>query len=157
MKHLQILLLTLTVLVTCGAWSQTGIKTKINLLAKDWTVLTVKDDVKVEYKIESCYPSMGYDQNKLLLRLSNTSDSEVNVQWHALLEYDGKCKTCSYPEEYTYSIMVPANGVVEGDCTFDSNVALEYFSKFIDKDYTGKPVQLTGFELFNLTISTIQK
>ncbi len=147
----------MTFLSAAETWSQVKITTKISLDAKDWTVLTVKDQLTIEYKIESCYPSIGYDQNKILLRLKNSGDEKITVNWHTLLEYDGECKTCFYPTEYSYSVNVLPSSTIEGDCSLESQASLTYFSRFIDKNYTGKPVQLTGFELYGLTISTTQK
>lgn len=153
MSYLKLLLIVLTGFVSSGTWSQTKVASKINLQAKDWTVLTVQDQLTIEYKFESCYSSIGYDQNKLLLRLSNTGNTEMMVNWHALLEYDGECKTCAYPQEYSYSVSILPNSSITGDCSLEANIALRYFSRFIDKNYTGKPTNLTGFELFGLTIT----
>lgn len=157
MKYLQILLLALASVIATESWAQAKITTKIDLTAKEWTALTINEGLTVEYKIESCYPSIGFAQNKFLLRLTNNSDTEITVSWHALLEYDGECKTCAYPDEYGYSVTILPNSTIEGNCDLNYNAAVSYFSNFIDNRYTGKPVVLTGFEMFGLNITTTQK
>jgi hypothetical protein len=130
-------------------------KSNLDLLATDWMVLTVQSQVTIDYKSSSCNPGIGYKKENIILRFTNTSNESVKITWHALLEYNGICKTCDYPAEYSYELILKPNEVIEGDCSLNYDNRVVIFSKYLDKRYTGNS-QLTDFELGSLTIQPAQ-
>lgn len=130
-------------------------KNKIDLSVSDWTTLSVHNQLTIEFKSSACNPGIGYQKENILLRFTNTSTETIKISWHALLEYSGVCKTCDYPEEYSYELILKPNEVLEGDCSLNYDNRVVIFSKYLDERYTGKS-QLTGFELGNLIILPVQ-
>ena len=115
-----------------------------------WTTLVSNPGYQIDYKFSKCDPEIGYDQELILLKVKNTSPQKATISWHAILYYNGVCKTCDYPEEYTFSVELNPNEEVEGICGIYENSSLQIFSKFLDDRYTGGS-RLSDFQLKNLT------
>lgn len=118
--------------------------------SEDWTVYVTNENFEVQYKIEHCDPSIGYDNQSVLLKLTNKTTDKLVFNWFHTLSYDGNCLTCDYPEEYTFEISVPSGSSIEGDCTVYSDYRLKIFSKFDDPNYKKGGKTLTSFQLKNL-------
>ena len=116
-----------------------------------WEVYVSNSDFKIEYKFVNCDPSRGMDFEGVIFKITNLTQTKIAFSWHKLLYYAGNCRTCNYPEEYSFTISIPANSSVEGDCEPDSGYDLKLFSKFIDQAYS-QGDKLTGFQLGNLTV-----
>lgn len=130
-------------------------KSKIDLSATNWTALSTFNNLTIEFKSSACDVGIGYEKENILLRFTNTSSEIIKISWHALLEYNGMCKTCDYPEEYSYELILKPTGVLEGDCSLNYDNRVVIFSKYLDERYTGKS-QLTDFELGGLTILPVE-
>jgi hypothetical protein len=130
-------------------------KSKIDLTSKDWVTLSTFSNLTIEFKSSDCNPGIGYQKQNILLRFTNTSTETIKISWHALLEYSGVCKTCDYPEEYSYELILKPTEVLEGDCSLNYDNRVVIFSKYLDERYTGKS-QLTDFELGSLTILSVE-
>jgi len=130
-------------------------KSKIDLTVLNWTTLMVQNQLSIDYIATECDPGIGYKKENIHLRFTNLSTETIQITWHAILEYSGECKTCDYPEEYSYELVLKPNEVLEGDCRINYDNRLVIFSKYLDEKYTGKS-QLTDFELRSLTILPLQ-
>lgn len=128
---------------------------KIEWSVEDWTSLRTESNVLIEYRFINCEAQIGYDKEMIQLRFTNSSTQQVNVNWHLYLYYNGICKTCDFPQEYTYTLSLMPGQVLTGDCALESDHQLKIFSKFTDANYKGGSI-LTDFELHNLKITTIQ-
>lgn len=115
----------------------------------DWTTYVSDAEFTIDYKFADCDPSMGYDNESVLLKIENHSSEKVVLSWYMDLYYDNDCKTCDYPEEYLFRIIVEPNQTVAGHCEVDADYRLKIFSKFTDDKKKGG-VSLTGFELRKL-------
>lgn len=120
----------------------------------EWAVYFVGEGIQISYKLASCDPEMGYDQESVLLKIENTTNSVVVLNWHQLLSFNDNCKTCDYEEEYSSRLKLGPLQSEEGTCSIYSAKELKYFSKFIDANYT-KGESLTSFKLDKLVITTI--
>lgn len=121
-----------------------------------WSTYIDLQNLKVEYKFVNCDPSMGFDQELLILRFTNKSDEGLAVSWHAQQYYGGNCKTCDSPDEYGFSINLAPDDTQEGSCELESARELIIFSKFTDINYHGDATPLTSFQLNALIVSTIE-
>jgi hypothetical protein len=130
-------------------------KSTIDLTLTEWTTYSVQNNLTIEYKSSGCKPGIGYDKENILIRFTNTSSETIKITWHALLSYSGVCKTCDYPGEYSYELILKPNELIEGDCSLNYDNRVVIFSKYLDKRYTGNS-QLTDFELGSLTIEPVQ-
>lgn len=116
---------------------------------QEWTSYVSQEDFSIDYKFSDCDPSMGYDNESVLLRITNHSSEKVSLLWYMDLYFDNDCKTCDYPDEYLYKIIIEPNQTVSGHCEIDSDYRLKIFSKFIDANRKGG-ASLTGFQLRKL-------
>ena len=119
--------------------------------SETWINLISNSDFKIDYKLSKCDPEIGYDQELILLKVTNISSEKATISWHATLYYNGVCKTCDYPEEYTFSVELKQNEVAEGVCGIYEKSSLQIFSKFLDDRYTGGS-RLSDFKLTNCTL-----
>lgn len=122
-----------------------------NIDASDWTTYVETSSVKIEYVKVNCDPNSGLDHQAIMLRFTNLTSSEVNLDWHLDLHYDGTCRTCGI-DEYDRSLTLAANQVQEGDCNTKTNRTLDLFVKFTDVAYS-KGEELTSFSLNNMSIN----
>lgn len=157
MKYFKLLLFVAFCISSSQLKAQNVSREKIDFTVKSWTSYLQNDQVAIDYKFAACSQEIGYNQQKLLLRITNTGSEAITISWHTILEYNGECKTCNYPDEYGYSITIQPNETVEGDCSLEYRHELTFFSKFVDQRYKGVPAELTGFEMRNLSITTTQK
>jgi hypothetical protein len=116
----------------------------------DSAILYSDSSLKISYERVSCKPSFGFDQEVLIFSFINLTSENLKISWHSKLYYNGVCKTCDYPDEYTFELLLPPNALLKGDC-LSSDQRLIVFSKFIDSGYKGN-AQLTGLNIDALTI-----
>ncbi len=116
----------------------------------DSGLLYEDSSVSISYNKVNCYPRIGFDQEVLILTFQNFSEQNIKLSWHSILFYNGVCKTCDYPEEYTFELELKANEILTGNCDdFDQRFVV--FSKFIDSGYKGN-AKLTNIKLENFKI-----
>jgi hypothetical protein len=123
----------------------------------NWTTYYSDNDVKIEYQYTNCEYSDRFNQEFVILKITNLTNNNLSISWVNESWYDNKCINCSEnrTDEALNEIFVPANQVVIGDCDIQDN--LRIFSKFSDRieDMPGikKIVELTKFKLKNINIS----
>ena len=117
----------------------------------EWLPYFENNGLKIEFKYSECDPKIGFDNQSILLKFTNSSEYKAGISWQMHKYYDGVCNSCNYPEEYLYEIVLDSNSSLEGDCSIESIYQLKIFSKFIDENYT-KGKRLTSFKLDDLKI-----
>jgi hypothetical protein len=151
-------LIALTVLIlSTNCFSQEENST--NLIAvpeessTDWQVYYSNNQITIDYKFENCDPEMGYDQQQVILKVTNHTDSKLEISWHALLYFNDKCRTCDYEDEYTFYVGLAPNETKSGSCSvYSQDFQLKIFSKFTDANATNEKV-LSSFDLSNIIIA----
>ena len=93
----------------------------------NWELYFFNEDFKIEYKFVDCDPSMGFDTESVLLKFTNRTAAVLQLNWHLFLHYDGTCRTCDYPEEYSYELSLDPNEQIEGACEPDPGYTLIIF------------------------------
>lgn len=126
---------------------------KLDNNVKDWTTLNSPSEIQIDYKFNNCDPTIGYDVEKVLLQFTNKTDKTIQIKWHLILYYNEICKTCDYPQEYTFELTLGPNEILSGNCSLESDHKLTLFSKFLDERYKVKN-ELTSFELKDFEIIT---
>ena len=119
----------------------------------DWQVYVQHESFKIEYKFVNCDPAMGYDNESVLLRVTNLTGNKIQLTWINNNFYDKVCNSCNYPNEYFNELSLAPNQQLEGACDIYADKKLKIFSKFNDVNYS-KGKQLTSFKLADLTIIT---
>ncbi|MCR9173069.1 MAG: hypothetical protein NXI10_11280 [bacterium] len=150
------LLLALCIIVLSGishaqvAVSTPTIQVSKNIDASDWSIYVESTQLKVEYVKVDCDPNSGMDFEGIMLRFTNLTNNEINLDWHLDLHYDGTCRTCG-ADEYDRTLTLAPNEIKEGDCNVKTNRTLDLFVKFTDAAYS-KGAELTSFNLNNMTV-----
>ena len=123
----------------------------------NWTNYYSDNDVKIEYQYTNCEYSDRFNQEFVILKITNLTNNNFFINWVNESWYDKKCINCSdnITDEASNKVLIPANQVLVGDCNIQDN--LRIFSKFSDRieDMPGikKIVELTKFKLKNINIS----
>ena len=123
----------------------------------DWTTYHSDNDIKIEYQYTNCEYQEFFNQEFVILQITNYTNKDLTVKWNNETWYDKKCINCSDKanDEAKNEIFVKANDIALGNCS-DQN-SLRIFSKFSEKieDMPGikKIVKLTKFKLKNINIS----
>lgn len=112
----------------------------------DWTAYIDNTTFKVEYKMVNCDPNKGFDFEAVFFKITNKTSDKLGFSWHKHLYYAGICRSCNYPEEYSYDMSLGANEIVEGDCDSQTGYHLKLFSIFNDANYSSGDA-LTAFKL----------
>jgi hypothetical protein len=130
-------------------------ESKLDRSLRDWTNYSSSNNVSIDYRFADCDEAIGYDKEVVQLKVTNNSTDKVELNYHIYLYYNGVCKTCDYPQEYVYKVVLEPNQTLEGSCDLEYDSRLTYFSRFKDAGYKGNQ-QLTNFELHGLTINAIK-
>lgn len=118
----------------------------------DWVLYQKKDGVEQYYKFQECnIPEEGFYREYVLIKLVNTTDKVVRVEWDIVSWYGNKCANANVDNpEYHRSVILQPLQTVEGTCDLRFGKKLVIFSNFLNykiDDY------LTHFELRNFKVS----
>ena len=122
----------------------------------NWTNYYSDNDVLIEYQNLNCEYSDRYNQEFVILKITNLTNNQISVSWNNESWYDKKCINCSVDDtnESYNQVLIDANKFVTGNCSTQNN--LRIFSKFSDSlaNMPGvkKIVKLTKFKLKNINI-----
>ncbi len=137
MKHTLLALLAMLFIVPAMA-------------AEEWKSLFKNSEVEVLYRYTDCHDEAnGLHQQKILLKFVNLQNRAVEVFYTKELTFSNA--QTDKPDVREFSVTVPANATVEGDCSSRDN-RLFIFSKQLNFSAT----QLEKFELKNITIKPVQ-
>jgi hypothetical protein len=119
---------------------------------KEWKLLMEKNGVQVYYTYENTNDVInGIHEENAVLKLVNTTDKNLVIDWDLKIWYNESCVNCDKNEaEHHFSIQLNAGETKKGSYeTRNINRSLIIFSKFLNME--NKSV-LTKFELQNLSI-----
>lgn len=122
----------------------------------NWTKYTEDNNLLIEYRYQNCQLSR-FDEEKVILRLTNKLNKDISVSWKEEMWYDNECINCNLKNENEMfkTIQLKAKETLAGEC--DRNNRLTIFSKFseklIDMPGVNKIIELTKFELKKIIIS----
>lgn len=117
-----------------------------NVRSDEWQLYYFNEDIRIEYQLVQCDPEIGFDNESVIIRVTNRTDSKMTLEWHMQRYNDGECNTCNYPDEYHYVIDLAPHSEMTGDCSVYGVNQLKIFAQFIDANYT-KGKKLTAFQL----------
>ena len=122
---------------------------------KTWTLLMEKNGIQVFYKYADCNDlKNGVFQEMAYLKLVNTTNLNVSIEWDLKRWYDDKCVNCdSNNPEHHLSFKLNAGETKSGSCENRFEVReLSIFSKFLNME--NKSV-LTKFSLDNFVVKPL--
>ncbi|MCF8296915.1 MAG: hypothetical protein K9J13_05150 [Saprospiraceae bacterium] len=121
----------------------------------EWKQFKEVSGVLIYYKFQEHHSEKdGLHQELLLLKMVNTTSSNLKIQWDIELWYDDKCTTCGknmYNENHKEFVLKESDSV-EGNSDVESNWDLKIFSKFLN--HKNIP-ELTKFELTKLIVEPL--
>ncbi len=121
----------------------------------EWTTYFEKDGVTISYKYADCDLEMGYDEQRVLLKIDNNSGKKAHIIWNAHQYYNNKCLTCEDPwGEYRREFSLEPTISLEGICSIKGDNRLIIFSKWVSQP---NKTELTKFELNDINITTYDK
>jgi hypothetical protein len=121
-----------------------------------WSEYVEKEGVLFEYKFEECnIPSEGFFREYVLVRLTNSNNYDVVVDWDIVKWYGLSCVNCDYSnKEQHRSVSLKAGFVLEGSCALDEFPKMKMFSKFLNFDAPDS--ELTNFQLENIEVKPLK-
>jgi hypothetical protein len=117
-----------------------------------WTGIFENDQITIEVSENRCINTkQGTDNIYLFFKVTNKTAEKINVSFLKEVWYNEKCFSCDHPAEYTSTITLEPNGVMEGSCE-NLNSPLKIF-KSMPSGFS-KNV-LTNYELKNIVVKTV--
>lgn len=112
--------------------------------SSDWKAIVSNDQVTVFSTVSACSDSPnGIDKNEVVIRVVNKTNQEVTLTLEYSMTYGDKCYNCDGGNsEFQHTIVVPANGSVEGQCYQEGRKALSFLHSFIN---INNPTRLTDY------------
>ncbi|MCB9222934.1 MAG: hypothetical protein R2780_13785 [Crocinitomicaceae bacterium] len=118
----------------------------------DWELYSTVDGVEIYTKESDCYAKNIPAQKAVIIKVVNTTNSKVKVEWDQVIWYNDKQVTKHVEEgENHFSVEVEKNDSQEGTCD------TPYGPYYIYKDFItyDTDVKLSKFELQNIKITKI--
>lgn len=121
--------------------------------SNEWQEYITIDGVLIEYKMKTCIIRSNREEQLLLFRYSNTTNSAKTISWKTKIWRNDACANCHKIDrpEYSHSITLDANEVIEADGTSKENKALYIFGNYVKHVQGMSDQRLTSFELVELT------
>lgn len=127
----------------CWFTVQTGLAQQ----SDSWSTYFETEQLNISTRYSEChYPEKGVHNKYLLLRIDNTSSSEINLSYKLNRSYNGESVN-SDVENFEFTI--PANGSVEASCQ-ELTKGLCLFASMIEPQSKSK---LSGFEISSLSVN----
>ena len=125
--------------------------------ADKWQLYSEHMGIRIEYKYADCDLERGFDQEWVLLKITNYTKKKKTIAWKSNLWFNERCKTCDVKgQEYQRSFTLDGGKSLKGTCSVSSVRGLTIFVKFIDDGYKGaNPQALTKFELVNIKVTDV--
>lgn len=122
----------------------------------EWIIYFENEEIIIEYTKMNCEYEDFFNQEFVIIQLTNKTNKKISVSWKEEIWYDNNCHNCEQDDkEFRKLTILNTNEILIGKCNFHSN--LKIFSKFSEKleDMPGvnKIMSLTNFELKNIQIN----
>ena len=116
----------------------------------EWTEYYNQDGVKISYKVADCDLEMGYDEQRILFKINNTSGKKALIIWQYEQYYNEVCRTCDDPNgEYRKEFCLETGKELEGKCSVYDSSGLTIFSKWVSQP---NQTSLTKWDLGDLIV-----
>lgn len=151
------------ILVTLIARSETQLYTvsdpviqSVNDLepADSWQEYTTYEGIKVEYRMKRCGGEGMRDQNRVLLRFTNTTTNSVTFSWKTKIWRDEQCTNCDRIDrsENQFELTLDAGQTIEAQGTRREDPSLYIFDNFVKHVPGMTKTRLTNFEFVDMNV-----
>ena len=108
----------------------------------EWNFLHKEKGVKIYTKEVFCEAKRGFDSNRHLLSIRNTSSKSINFSMYLQLWKEKECINCYSVEnqEFIIEMHLEPNQTINGECDSESNHNLSIFKEFNDPNYNGSNI-----------------
>ncbi len=83
-----------------------------------------------------CPSNDEFDQEQLLLSITNTTNETMEISWKSEIWINGNCANCSVLDEYMHNLVILPNSTLQAQCFDNINRDLVYFIRFDDPETT---------------------
>jgi hypothetical protein len=120
--------------------------------SNDWELYSETNGVMIYTKYTEChYESDGIHREYVLIKLLNTTNQNMQVDFDYKTWFNGKCFNCnSDSPEFHRTVDLPAGETTEGVCDYTVQNGLKLFSKHLN--YNDPEHSLSKFELQNIRV-----
>lgn len=122
--------------------------------SENWVLYKELNGLKIYTRKTDCFLQDGVNKNQyLIFKYENNTKNALRVSGRVDAWYNGNCRSCGLdsPNEYEFSIDLPAGESREGNCS-DELPAFKLYRKMGNSE----KVMLTNFELSNLKVEKIK-
>ena len=135
----RVFVLCFSILMSVSLWAQEG----------NWELYTSVEGVEIYTQEVECLDNKLPDQVAYLVKVVNTTNKNLNIEWDIAIWYNGKNGTGTPNPENHHLVSVEKNSSMEGDCSLPRG-ALYIIKEFKAASST---TRLTKFEFQNIQIS----
>lgn len=124
--------------------------------SNDWTVFKEDQGIKFYYKYADCDFNDMPDAQWVLIKVENTTDRLLLIEWTLHSYFNGVCKLCNNDPngEARRELKLEPHSSKEGECISSCSKALRIFSKFISFKTDDL---LTKFEIDGVILTDIEQ
>ncbi len=136
----RILIVLLSISITAVSFGQTD----------NWTLYKTVEGVEVYTQEVECLENKLPDQTAYILKVVNTTNKNLQIEWDLAIWYNGKLATGTEPiEENHHLVTIEKNETIIGDC------ATPRGALYIIKGFkaASSKTKLTKFEFQNIKVS----
>lgn len=129
-----------------------GLSLQAQTANDDWKLVHSEGGIEFYKQLTNCdLPNEGQYANYYILKIVNTLEKPIQVQWKNNIFYDGICTNCT--ENYLPQFqLIEAKSSIQGDCSSYANQYLRIFDSWNNKS---NPNKLTGYRISNVTIKDV--
>ena len=117
---------------------------------EQWTPINTTEGVEISFRYADCEFNAGYDERRVLLKITNTTSDDAIIDWDTKIWYNGECHNCDRLYEMHKSIEIKAGETRKGVCSRTEEQSLYLFVDFVKEEANRV---LTDFELVNIQVT----
>lgn len=107
---------------------------EISELNNDWKEISSADGITISVKISDCDFNAGYDEQRILLQVSNANSSDKIVQFDVDRFSNNVCLNCNSNGESHRIIRVAANETISASCSREEKIDMQVYVKFVNHE-----------------------
>ncbi len=137
-RTLQLAVLFVTISLGSMAFGQTS----------DWKLIHSENGVNIFALESECSIKADWKPaNYAFLKIENTTNSDKTLSYNFGLQYEEECSGCDGMYEWYFTLDVPANTTLEGDCTHEKGLTRIISNPNLPGGYTFESIKIANTEI----------
>lgn len=114
----------------------------------DWQLVHEENGVQIFATQSECSIKPDWKPaNYAFLKIVNSSNTDRTVSYDFGLEYQEDCSGCYGSNEFHFTMNVPANTTIEGDCTHPEGLTRIISNPNLEGGYTFQSIKIANTEI----------